>query len=87
MYEVVSTFFTSMTPLIGGTLWGVIEVKKVDMTSYTAVRNSKIKFWVGYKFFLNGYKKNLPLIRSNVGSEEAGIRHAVSRYFPSAVFG
>ena len=63
MYEVVSTFFYfyDPPPLIGGTLWGVIEVKKVDMTSYTAVRNSKIKFWVGYKFFLNGYKKNLPL--------------------------
>ena len=42
MYEVVSTFFTSMTPLI--------EVKKVDMTSNAVARISKIKYLVGYKF-------------------------------------
>ena len=56
-------FFTSMTPLNRGHIMGggVHRSKKVDMTSYTAVRISKIKFWVGYKFFLNGYKKNLPL--------------------------
>ena len=33
---------------------------------YSAVRISKIKFWVGYKFFLNGYKKNLPLEKKEV---------------------
>ena len=51
-----------MTPLIGGTLWGsYVEVKKVDITSHMAGRISKIKFLVSYRFFSNGYKKNLPL--------------------------
>ena len=39
--------------------------KKIDMTSYTDGRISTIKFLVGYKFFSNGNKKNLPLKNSN----------------------
>ena len=54
VYEVMSTFFTSMTSIICLLLRGVIEIKKVDTTSYMAVRISKIYFQVGYKFFSNG---------------------------------
>ena len=40
---------------------GIIEIKTAGMTFYKSGRISKIKFVVSYKFFSNGYNKNLPL--------------------------
>ena len=42
------------------------------MTPYTAGGISKIKFLVGYRFFSNGYKKNLPLRRQARGMGPPG---------------